>query len=284
MALYVEDVRRTWEFDSSIDPPYFSEDRIHYDFTIILRIYLKQLNPPPGKNTFRAPDFDGMMWPALRWTRAAWLDFTSRYLKLVLKVWDKAFVLIPPAGYHGFVFPQGGRRRNLMCRLRLKLQDEPDKPHAAVQVVRLATPTQNGFRSDSGQYDSGDVKLKRVRYAPEGASFLHNTPAHEVGHLLGLWDAGVGSQGCSANPHSSACYGSNLHERMNVMGGGGMLDLSNARPWLRRATVHVDSTRESDWKVDWASSEAALRGLEGFQIDEKFKKPYQPPKPGLIDL
>jgi hypothetical protein len=74
-----------------------------------MRIHMEHVNPPPGKNTFWAPDFDGGMWPALRWTRASWLDF------------------LPPAGCHGFVFPQGGRRRNPMCRLR------------------LATPTKSGF-------------------------------------------------------------------------------------------------------------------------------------------
>lgn len=282
MPQYIPDIKHSYDFDSSIDPPYFAEDRVNFEFTIIFRLYLAQLNPPAGKRTFMAPDHDGRKWPALAWNQAAWLRFTTAYTKEVLKVWDKAFILIPPAKYNGFVWPEGGRRRNLLCRLRIKLQDTQKNAHAAVQVVRLATPSESFFRSDSALYDSSDVNPTRIRYAPEGASFLHNTPAHEMGHLLGLWDVGAGHEKCT--DEGSACYGSDLHERMNVMGGGSMLDLENALPWIIRIPQHVESTKRGDWKADWASNEAQLRGLEGFQVDEAHKKPYVAPKPGIIDL
>ena len=281
---YIEDIRHPWDFDSSIDPPYFAEEPTSFEFAIILRVYLEPVNPPDGKSTFMAPDYDGRLWPALRWNNASWIDFQARYSKLVLQVWDKAFILIPPAKYDGFVWPDGGKRRNLLCRLRLKVQDVRDHPHAAIRVVRLAAPDKSHFRSDSGMYTSVDVMPKRRRFEPEGASFLGNTPAHEVGHLLGLWHSGLGDARCAERPESSVCYGSNLTDRMNVMGAGGMLDLSNALPWLSRIPLHVPSTKRPDWKADWASSEAALRGLESLQVDETHKKPYQPPKPGIIDL
>jgi hypothetical protein len=280
---YVADIHHGYDFDSSIDPPYFAEDRVSFEFTIILRIYMEQVNPPDGKNTFSAPDHNGTRWPALRWNRASWIYFTDRYRELVTKVWDRAFILIPPAKYNGFVWPEGGRRRVLLCRLRPKIVDSAKNAHAAIQVVRLATPSKSAFRSNSGLYDNGDVILSKQRFASQGATFLHNTPAHEVGHLLGLWHVGSGNPDCK-DEGDAACYGSNLNERMNVMGGGGMLDLSNALPWLARVPEHVPSTKRADWKADWASNEAQLRGRDGLEVDEAHKVQRQAPKPGMIDL
>lgn len=279
---YIEDISHGYDYDSSIDPPYFSEDHDHYDFTIILRLYMEQANPPAGKRTYQAPDHDGNLWPALRWDRASWRHFIERYQSLVLEVWDKAFVLIPPDRCTDFVYPDGGRRRNLLCRLRVKMADSPDHVHAAIRVVRLATPSRSYFRSDSSLYDSGDIERKRIRYAPEGTSFLHNTPAHEVGHLLGLWHIGVGNPQCRAEG-DDACYGSNLTERMNIMGGGGMLELTQASLWLKRIREHVPSSNRDEWKADWASPDVMLRGLQGVEIDDAFKQKQQKPK-GLIDI
>lgn len=284
MKQYVEDIHHGYDFDSTIDPPYLAEIPTSYELAIILRLYMVPLNPPKGKATYLAPDADGRLWPAMRWNSAAWLHFKERYIKLVLQVWDKAFILIPPKGFNGFVWPDGGERRNLLCRLRVKLQDQPEHAHAMIQLVRLASASTSFFRSDSDLYDSSDVDPQSMRWAPEGVTFTRNTPAHEIGHLLGFyWHVGIKEPGCETNTEG-ACYGTNLHDRMNVMGAGGMLDLANAKPWLDRVPEHVPSTEKSDWKVTWASSEAQLRGLDGLKVDERFKKPYQAPKPGIIDL
>ena len=281
MSAYIDDIRHTYDFDSRISPPHAVDDRANFELTLILRLFLHQVNPPSGKSTFRFPDIDGRLWPVLRWNRASWIDFRKRYLKLVSQVWDKAFILIPPAAYNGFVWPNRGKRRNLLCRLGIQVLDSEKEAHATIKVVRLATPTKTAFRSHSGLLDSEDIKLSRTRFRSEGASFTHNIPAHEIGHLLGLPHAGLNNPRC-VDDQSGACYGSNLVERMNVMGGGSMLDLSQARPWQVRAPLHVTSTSSKDWKTDWASSEAALRGLEGLKVDESHK--VQRPKPGMIDL
>lgn len=284
MPPYEPMVRDRMEFDSWIDSPDFTEHQVNFDFTIILRVHMEQVQPPKGKQSFMAPDYSGKLWPALAWNPAAWLRFRSEYTKLVLKVWDRAFVLIPPDSYDGFVWPRRqGTRRKLVCRLRLKLVDTATSAHAQVRVVRLAAPNEKYFRSDSSVYDSGDIKLVRHRYAKEGASFLHNTPAHEVGHLLGLWHPGEAERDCVEA--AAPCYGSNLRDRMNIMGAGSMLELSNAHPWQLRIPWHAKETRKADWKVDWASNEAQLRGLEGFKVEETHKKPYKAPAPpGIIDL
>jgi hypothetical protein len=277
---YLEDYPAS-DFDSKIVPPYVAEDRVRFEFTLILRLYLKQINPPRGKRGFKASDNDGTQWPALAWNGAAWRHFKDRFAELVPKVWDKAFVLIPPAKYDGFVWPEGGRRRNLLCRLRLKILDSPDRAHTTVQVVRLAAPGKSTFRSNSTLLATDDIIQKRHGFSPAGTTFLSNTSAHEVGHLLGMWDVGLGKPQC-VDEHSPACYGTDLYERMNVMGAGSMLDLANARPWLRRVPFHATSTDKADWKADWASSEAALRGLDGVKVDEDHK--VKPVKPGMIDL
>jgi len=123
--------------------------------------------------------------------------------------------------------------------------------------------------------------------APAGVSFLHNKPAHEVGHLLGLKDIGVGKEEACTDESDSACYGSNLSDRMNVMGAGGMLDLFSAEPWLKRIKEHVPSVSREAWKAVWASNEAATRGFEGFKSDGRKTEPPATSKrlaPGLIDL
>jgi hypothetical protein len=283
MAKYIEDIRKSYDFDSSIDPPYFAEDRMNFELTIKLRIFMKQMNPPKGVQTFMAQAVDGGRWPAARWNGAAWVHFRKQYVKAVEEVWDKAFILIPPAKYDGFVWPDGGRRRNLLCRLRLKLVDQETQAHAPIRVVRtvLALKGNGGFRSSSTYLDADDVLPSRSRFNPAGASFLQTVAAHEVGHLLGLAHVSADHPACTP-VNEAKCYGTNLVDRMNIMGSGNMLDLKNAKPWLDRIAEHVKATDRADWKVDWASSEARLRGLKGLEVDEEHK--IQSPEPHLIDL
>src|SRR5690242_8832548 len=68
---YIEDITDKQRFDSSIDPPFLSEDRENFDFTLKLKVFLQQVNPPKGQRTFQAQAVDGQRWAAQAWNNAA---------------------------------------------------------------------------------------------------------------------------------------------------------------------------------------------------------------------
>lgn len=291
MSSYKEIVKST-DFDSYIYSPALSSDRRSYELMLILRIFLRPLNPPSGKNFYYASDWNDTPWPALRWNHAAWQHFQQEYVRQVYATWDTAFVLTPPADYSEFTYLK--ERRKILCRIRIDLWGDDKHVHGVIDVVRLATPQHNYFRSSTWTYSSKDLAARRIHDRKEGVSYLHRTISHEVGHLLGLNHINEYSDACqnASTPESSPCYGSNLAQSMNVMGRGSELDFSNADPWLKRITEHT-YTRRSDWKVEWAGADmqigdtlpGGLRGIvDGFDIDPDRRPAAKPAKPGMIDL
>ena len=285
MRRYIDFYENKFYDYSSIDTQRMVGPQDPFEFFLLFRLNLERLNPPDKQKTGVVSDHDGRQVPILRWDDDAWLHFTRKYVKSVMDVWDKAFLLIPPAKYDGFVYPPGprGTPRKLLCRLDIQLWGTQVDAQASVRVVRMANPAKDIFRADAGLYDVGIADPEWQSFWPAHTRFQYNRAAHEFGHLLGFWHVNQADERCDVGGETSICYGSNLEQRMNVMGGGSMLDLDNALPWLKRVEKHAPPTLRSQWKTDWASSEAALRGTWPIQIDEKYKVKTNRPKPGIID-
>ena len=285
MSKYIETYIVRHTFDSTIIHPGAVRLDELFEYFLVLRVHLRQVNPKNGKLTDTMKDYDGDARTIIPWDQASWLNFKTQYVKRVVQVWDKGFLLIPPASYDGFMWPAKGKRRDLLCRLKLVLEDARPRAHVKIRVVRLQNPTVHNFRSDAGTYSS-DVVDPRTRHSSiDGSDILSNSAAHEVGHLLGLTKhINADDPQCKTNTEE-ICYGSTLAQEMNVMGKGSMLALKNARPWLRRIHRHAPPTHHSDWEVGWASAEAQMRGMGVKWIDEQGEKPKFPTyKPGLIDI
>jgi hypothetical protein len=266
MSRYLE-YHKDFDFDSEISPPMPSLGLDNFGITLIMRVYLKKMDPPPGKAVYHMEDADGMKWPVGRWTRAAWDRWTLEYLVQVHETWDEAFTLVPPNAYDGFLWPQSKPvRRNVSCRLYLTLVNNRDEAHATIGVYNVLTSGGEGFRSNSYGYGSQDIKP--VKSGGSGATWEYKTMPHEVGHLLGLPHVNQGDPACRAAPGSGICYGKDLKQKMNVMGHGGTLSLDNAKPWIERIARKHTRTDPASWKAQFASWEVQLRGREKFQQED----------------
>jgi hypothetical protein len=271
MAGYKEFVPQS-EFDSRLIAPFAAADPRYFGFVIILRLALKQLNPPRGANRFSTRDASNMPRVGLRWDHSSWAHFKQDFLRVVMATWDGAFLLAPPDSYNEFIWPeQGGRRRDLLCGLFIKLIESEHDAHAVLHVVRMADPAAH-FGADSSLLASNDVGAVTHGDVAAGAKWKQHPAAHEVGHLLGLHHVAWKSVACRSN--ALKCYGSNLAEKLNIMGTGDQLSLDNAKPWRERIAAHTGIDADS-WKVDWASAAAMTRGTQSFE---------RIPKPGLIDI
>lgn len=260
MPKWLEEKKDSGSFDSRIAPP---AEVPHFSLTLTLRLRFVPANPPGGRATGRIADFDGNLVPVRRWTRAEWIRFRTEYRIQVHSTWDRAFVLTPPASYDGFVWPERqGTKRKVLCTLQVPVRDEPGDEHVTITLVRVADNRPHVFRSDSFTYDSSDVLPRRA--GGFGSTWTRYATVHEFGHLLGLHHVNERSHECRAAPGSRICYGANLPDSLNVMGLGGVLDTANARPWTERIALHT-KTRAEDWGVDFASEEAARRGIESLR-------------------
>jgi hypothetical protein len=269
-------------FDSVIDYKDLTLGIHDYVLTLKLNVFLNEMKPPAGKTTFTAYDSGDGSATAQQWNANEWEHFRKEFKRQSYAAWNYAFVLIPPASYNGFVDPSGVRR-NVQCFLQINLRDRPGIGTHTVDCYSL-TETGGMLRANSGLLTNKDVapttrtrdhlepmrlekKDGKMRWSggnPDGKSFAfkQSTIAHEVGHLLGLGHIADHTAACKhSGPNSSRCYGLFLKESMNIMGGGDALSIKNSTPWRERITKHARPTEIPDWKVDFATSEARLRGL-----------------------
>src|SRR5262249_24953239 len=103
MATYNE-FRPQTEFDSTLIPSFASAAPRYFAFVIILRIWLRQLNPPKGQSRFTTRNASDSPQVGLRWDHRSWAHFKQAFLRVALATWDGAFLLSPPDSYDGFIW------------------------------------------------------------------------------------------------------------------------------------------------------------------------------------
>lgn len=271
----------------------------NHTLTLVIKMHMNQVAPfsvrLPVVGDLKLPfaDFDGTLFAIKPWTAAEFASFRRSFLQQCAN-WNDKFWLIPPAGFSGLDYKLGGRtvRPNIYCHLFISVLGSAAGAHRKIDLVNLdkkAAARQLGkresalnasdFRSDSGTYDSLDVKPVPLPFKDETGTthrLSRSTIAHEIGHALGLPHAGVshGAPLCGLSvlgdsllpssitsnasfpalykggSNSQVCYGSSGPASLgaNVMGYGMGFDSTNATPWLDRIALHT-KTRAADWKV-----------------------------------
>ena len=214
---------------------------------------------------------------ALTWANKFWLIPPANFSRLDVKVGNRT---IRPCIYCHFYLDFTGASEAHTTIEVLNLD---------VAMSQLSTGRGNNdsglYRSSSAEYDSLDT-TSRTNEAPDISGTVYQqanyqTIVHEVGHALGLEHIGVfhGDPLCKLaiamfdNPvafdqnslpvlfkggsNSKACYGhyASRDRYANVMGGGTIIDIRNAEPWLKRIAFHTVSD-VTQWKATMNEADA----------------------------
>lgn len=284
---------------SNGDPAFDSELKLtqsgshNHMLDLKLRIFLDKFMPPLHLKSWIYQDFNGTFFVVGPWNHGEWQRFVHGF-KQQCAMWNNKFWLIPPAGFSKLDVNIGGKpvRPNVYCHLTVEVTPTADRAHRVIKVVNLDAKSaarmagqresdvnSGNFRSDSGTYDTFDVRPRWHTYTDNSGHVRrvrHYTIAHEIGHALGedhigvirhepLCDmavvvdrslTGILASGVPAmmtgGPNSQVCYGDFAAAAVgaNVMGGGGNFEPANAKPWIDQMTRHTMTA--TAWGVSMA--------------------------------
>jgi hypothetical protein len=268
-------IPRAGSFDSELSWPDFRDNSS--TLTIVIRLYMQQVNPPAGQTTavLRA---QGGQFDYQHWRPTEWTDFCRRIEAVGAKFWNRGMCLIPP-----FPLPASVRdllrgesplptsrtlaqeTRNLMapqinvahpfirCKLDLRIADtvrgqlQPwsdnglSGTHVTVRCYRFAAANTR-FRSYVIPRRGRDIMvLNHDDYLIDRVFGSHCTVAHEIAHLLGLDHPG-------GNSNANWAYGlPGSAQQYWITGRGSDLATAHAQPWLQRIREHTGV--QNGWRV-----------------------------------
>lgn len=284
---------------SAGDPAFDSELKLTHSgshnhvLDLKLRIFLDKFMPPLHLKTWIYQDFDRNFFVIGPWSHGEWQRFVHGF-KQQCAMWNDKFWLIPPAGFSQLDVNIAGKpvRPNIYCHLTVEITPSADHAHRVIKVVNLdaksaaraagkreSDVTSGDFRSDSGTYDTFDVRPRWHSYTDNSGNarrVRHYTIAHEIGHALGEDHIGVirhdpmcdmavvvdrSFKGVLATAvpaimaggsNSKVCYGDFAAASVgaNVMGGGGKFEPVNAQPWIDQMARHTRTA--TPWTVSMA--------------------------------
>jgi hypothetical protein len=218
-------------------------------------------------------DDTGEIFHLNAWTDVEWENYKREFVNVVRRNWSDKFILDPNKSWYR---PRAGSvltPANIVCSLSIQLVETSAQAH---QTYRIIHPRENNFRSFVDEFHRSGVfthldlesnwntRKTKVAGVKHSVSFLQTTVSHEFGHTLGLGHVnGVGNDDYN--------YGLTLEQRENLMGMGGFLTASHARPWINTLKSHLIRQNHYDTTVHFKGRVATMQLIEYWDND------WQPP-------
>ncbi|WP_159470211.1 hypothetical protein [Dyadobacter sp. 3J3] len=202
------------------------------------------------------------------WSQTEWQKFPNEFKTIVTRYWDNQFDLIPNKPW--YKSPKGLTAAKINCGLAVDIVNPaPQNAHAKFMVFNtkkipklIRSHTQIGVKPQVGFINKDDTKLEWLNWLPHiyrkehiltkingqshAVDYLHNTLAHEFGHVLGL-------EHVSGNTNKTTSYGEeNIYDADSMMGMGIAMREKFSDPWIKRLDRHLVRQNSDDAKVKFS--------------------------------